>query len=202
MHDASTRATLVLERPDGADDLAGRDADCVDVPAPAGRSLPAPAEWSLPTPAGRSEPPSSDGVRTGLGFIVRAPGLVLLATVFLIQGYTWLGVLHVDRSAAASLFTGRAGVALLSLLAPAAAVALTCGRRASGRAVEDLVVGAAVAVTITTVTALVAGGAVWRTAAGSTDLLLAAAAVGAVILGERARLRATEARTGRTSAAA
>jgi hypothetical protein len=186
MDDASTSATLLLERPERSVDIAPRPFACV-----AGS-----------TTSGDPAPPSPTGDPSGLGDMLRAPGLVLLATVFLIEGYSWLGVLQFRRSSAGSLLSGSAGLALFSLLAPLAAVALARGRRAGGRALEDLVLAVAVAVTIATITALVVGGPVWRAVAGTTDLFLAASVIGAVILGERARLRSSDARTDRSSAAA
>ena len=185
MADESTSGTLLLQRP-----VESTAVDLLEVEV---RAASAPIESALL--------PSSTADRSSLGFLFRAPGLVLLATVFLVEGYAWLGVLHLHHLSSATLLSGRIGLALLSGLAPLAAVLLTRGRRATGWALEDLVTGVAVAVTVATITALVVGGPAWRTVAGVTDLVLAASVFGAVILGERARLRSSVPRTDRSSAA-
>jgi hypothetical protein len=186
MDDASTSATLLLERPERSVAIALLEVDCGAASVPTG-------------PEPLAAPPDH---ASGLGFILRAPGLVLLATVFLIEGYSWLGVLRFRPASAASLLYGSVGLALLSLVAPLAAVALTRGRRVTAWALEDVVIGVAVAVTVATITALVVGGPVWRTVAGTTDLVLAATVLGTVVLGERARLRSSASRTERSSATA
>ena len=190
MEDASTSATLLLpERPERPVDVD------VDVLGLGYGDPPTPIEWALPQ--SYPEHPSD------LGFILRAPGLVVLATAFLIEGYSWLGVLHVRSSSSASVVSGSVCLAVLSLLAPLAAVVLTRGRRITGWALEDLIIGVAVAVTVATITALVVGGSPWRAVAGITDLVLAASVLAAVVLGERARIRSTthRGRTDRSSAA-
>ena len=175
MEDASTSTTLLLERPERSADVNVLEVGCGAASAPIeGALLPLPTED-----------------RSGLGFLLRAPGLVLVATAFLIEGYSWLGVLHLHHASAAPLVSGRVGPALLSVLAPLAAVMLTRGRRVTGWALEDLVIGVAVAVTVATITACVVGGQVWRTAAGIADVALAASVVGTVIVGERAHTRSS-----------
>ena len=184
MADESTSATLLLQRP-----VATAAVDVLEVE---GRDACTPIESALL--------PSPTADRSGLGFLLRAPGLVLLATVFLVEGYAWLGVVHLYHLSSATLLSGRIGLALLSVLAPLAAVVLTRGRRATGWALEDLVIGVAVAVTFATVTALVVGGPAWRTVAGVTDLILAASVFGVVILGERGRVRSSGLNADRSSA--
>ena len=172
MDHASTSATLVLDRPGRSADIDTLDVGSEAAPSPNGSSL-----------------LRSHADRFGPGSILRAPGLVLLATLFLIEGYAWLGVLHLSSASEASLLSGRVALALLSVLAPLAAVMLTRGRPVTGWASQDLVMAVAVAVGVATVTALVVGGPAWRTMAGVADLALAGSIAGAVILGERARLR-------------
>jgi hypothetical protein len=186
MDEASTSATLLLERPERSADVDELEVGCGPASSPIESAL-------LPSPAGE---------RTSLGFLVRAPGLVLLATVFIVEGYCWLGVLHLHHASGASLLSGRVGLALLSVAAPLAAVVLSRGRRVAGWVLEDLVIGVAVGVTVATITALVVGGPVWRTVAGITDLVLAASVFGAVILGELARQRPSDPRSDRSSTAA
>jgi hypothetical protein len=95
---------------------------------------------------------------------------------------------------------GTVGVALVALAAPLVALLLTSGRQSSGWvATEDLVVVVAGGAALATATALIVGGTVWGKVAGAGDLLLAATAIGAVILGEWARRRAMEPGTGQSS---
>ena len=176
----STSATLVLERPTGAHERTVRTTECADAPrmsngAPSGAG----------TSSGFGEPDAPDGIAA----LLRAPGLAVLASVFLVEGYRWLGVFHFGTTSGGSLFRS-VGLASAALLAPFAALALTSGRRVRAPiAVEDLVVASAVLVMGTTGTALVVGGPAWRTVAGASDLVLSAAALAVVILGERARHR-------------
>ncbi len=125
----------------------------------------------------------------GVGSLLRAPGLAVLAVVSLIEGYHLLGVVHVGSTAVGAVVFGTAGVALVALVTPAAAAVLTSGARSSGRTsrLGGLVVGVASAVTVVTGTALVIGGQTWHRMAGATDLVLAAAALAAVVVGERVR---------------
>jgi len=173
----STSATLVLERPTDARQRTVRTTECGGATGVANE---------LSSENGEQE------VIGGLGFLLRAPGLMVLASVFLIEGYRWLGVLHLGGSAAGSLLFGSVGLATGALLAPFAALVLTSGRRAPGVVVvEDLVIALALLVTVATGMALIVGGPAWRAVAGTSDLVLAAAALGAVILGERAHRRWT-----------
>jgi hypothetical protein len=126
----------------------------------------------------------------GIGSLLRAPGLVALAATFLIEGYRWLGVIHVGTTQFGSVFFGTVGLGAVALAAPWVALFLTSNRRTGANAIADLVTVVAVAAVVATGTALVVGGPVWRVVAGTTDLVLAATALTAVILGERARRRA------------
>jgi len=175
----STSATLVLERPTGAHERTvrtteGDDARRMSIGAPSGAG----------TSSGFGEPERSDGI----GALLRAPGLAVLASIFLVEGYRWLGVFHFATTSSGSLLFRSVGLATAALLAPLAALALTSGRRDRAPiTVEDLVVATAVLVMVATGTALIVGGPAWRTVAGASDLLLAATALSAVVLGERAR---------------
>jgi hypothetical protein len=181
----STSSTLVLERRPVGSERTTWPTESV-VPG-----------WEIVDETESEEPAAATG---GLGFMLRAPGLVILATAFLIEGYRWLGVLHFGASAAGSWLFGTVGLALVALVAPLAALLLTCGRQGSGRvATEDLVVVMAGAAALATATALIVGGAAWGNVAGAGDLILAATALGAVILSERARRRAMNPGTGQSS---
>jgi len=182
MHDAITSATILLEPPVRSEHAGVGPVECT------------------PSGVGTDDAPVRGG-GTGLGFLLRAPGLILMATVFLVEGYSWLGVLDTGHSSAASILSGTAGRGAVALLAPLAALVLSPGGRGSGWFVEDLVVVAAVAATVATGTALVVGGPAVRYVAGGMDLLLAATALGAVLLGERARRRSDGTVSDRTAAA-
>jgi len=177
---------LLLERPTPRPrslvEGRGRTAECGEAPEQYTRECSASAGAREDRPA-------------GLGFLLRAPGLALLAVAFLIEGYRWLGVIHLGTTWMGSLVFGTVGLALMALAAPVAALVLTSGRQASGWVVDDIVSIVAVAVTVATGTTLVVGGSAWRAVAGTVDLALAASALGAVILGERDRRRAAVVRT-------
>ena len=177
----STSATLVLERPTGAHERMVRTTECEQAPR---MSIGAPSRAGASS--GFDEPDAADGI----GSLLRAPGLAVLASVFLVEGYRWLGVFHFGSTSGGSLLFRFVGLASAALLAPFAALALTSGRRVRAPiAIEDLVVASAVLVMVATGTALVVGGPAWRTVAGASDLLLAASALAVVLLGERARHR-------------
>jgi hypothetical protein len=117
-----------------------------------------------------------------------APTLAVLSTVYLIEGYRWLGVIDLGGTGIGSLLFGTTGLATVALIALVAALFLRWGKQAGAPIfVLDLAVAVAASVTVATGTALVVGGPLWRDVAGVTDLFLAATALSAVLLGERAR---------------
>ena len=175
MESPSTSATIVLERPTAP---AGGSAQTVDC--------------AVPVADGDQDGLQPEERSGGLGFVLRAPGLALLAAVFLIEGYRWLGVIHLGTTTVGSFVFGTVGLASVALAAPVAALVLTSGRHASRWVADDTVTLIAVAVTVATGTVLVVGGPASRAVAGTADLALAASALGAVILGERASQRAAD----------
>ena len=184
-----TDTTLVLDRPSvghGRHRSEGR-----------GRSTPGTREEGSGGPVAAVP---GDGA-TDLGSLLRAPGLAVLAALFLVEGYRWLGIVHGGTTGLGSLLFGTAGLAVVAVLAPVMTAYLGRGRRTNAWvSVEDVVIVVAVAVTVTTSTALVVGGSVWRDVAGTTDLLLAATALGTVVLGERDRRRSLSATAAQMSA--
>ena len=128
---------------------------------------------------------------TGAGF--RSPVLVLLASVALLAGYRLLGVIHGGDSALSTFASSRIGAALAGLVLPLAAVALsrtdTDGTRPAGRTV---VLIASATMMVAALLVLVIGGSVATTLLGVADLMLAAAALGAVALAERINRRLAE----------
>ena len=144
MEDRSTCAVLVLERPTGALEHTVRATEC-DVATR--ESAVASSETGVPD--------ATDEIES----VLRAPGLAVLVSLFLVEGYRWLGVFHTGGSAGGTLLFGSIGLALVALLAPLAALVLLSDRRAPGMiVVEDLVIASAVLVAAATGTALVVGG--------------------------------------------
>jgi hypothetical protein len=129
-----------------------------------------------------------------------APTLAVLSTVYLIEGYRWLGVIQLGGTGIGSLLFGTAGLATVALIALVAALFLRWGRQAGAPVfIQDLAVAGAASVTVATGTALVVGGPLWRDVAGVTYLFLAATALSAVLLGERRRRSAVDHQSHRTS---
>jgi hypothetical protein len=124
----------------------------------------------------------------GVGSSLSGPGLALLATVSLAEGYRWLGVFHAGSTGGGSFVFGTVAVACVALLTPLAAALLTA-RRDPGRPIRvaGAVVAIALAVAVTTVAALALGGHGWRQVAGAADIVLAAVAFTAVAIGEHSR---------------
>jgi len=175
---------IVLDRPRSRGEHSGEAVGSVDRTTPC-----APEASGSGTPARVPVAPP-----VGFGSLLRAPGLALLAAVSLVEGYRWLGVFHTAATGGGSLVFGTAGVGLVALLTPVVA-ALLIAHRAPGPTVRlgGIVVAVALAVTLTTGSALVIGGHVWPQAAGATDIVLAAVAFAAIALGEYARNRSTRA---------
>lgn len=177
--DLSTSTTLLLDRPSRT----GR-------PSAVATERAVDSEAAAPPIGMAVQPDAAIGPASqvnSFGSLLRAPGLAVLATVFLVEGYGWLGVLHLKGSGVGSVVFGTVGLAVTAFLAPSAALVLQTGRQPSGRMVEDLVIVVAMAVTVATVAALILADPVGRAVAGSADILLAATALTAVVLGERAR---------------
>jgi hypothetical protein len=114
--------------------------------------------------------------------VVGSPGLALLASFSLLEGYRWFGVIAGGGS--------RPWAVVFAAASLPVAAALT--RRPGGRrrsVTGQLVVLAAAAAAVVTGVALVSPGP-WVTGAlGMADLALGAAALGALAVGERRRLR-------------
>jgi len=129
-----------------------------------------------------------------------APAWAVLSTVYLIEGYRWLGVIHLGGTGIGSLLFGTAGLVIVALIAPVAALFLRSGRQAGTPIfIQDLAVAVAASATVATGTALVVGDPLWRDVAGVSYLALAATALSAVLLGEWARRRAVDHRPHRAS---
>jgi hypothetical protein len=135
----------------------------------------------LPRPSTGADPaPGAVPGATSPASLFRAPGLALLAAMSVLEGYRWIGVIASGGSLPwAVAFTGVAVVG-------APALTRTDGRR-SRSAVNRVVVAASVCVALATAVALsVPEG--WATAVlGIADLTLAAAALVALVAGERSR---------------
>jgi hypothetical protein len=109
-----------------------------------------------------------------------APALVLLASVCILQGYSWLDVIPDSRRHASALWF--AGIALASV------VFLSRPERGRRRMLaQRLTVVTAVAVVVVTVPAVYGHLPVVGDAMGVLDLLLAAGALGVAVVGGRVR---------------
>jgi hypothetical protein len=107
-----------------------------------------------------------------------APALVLLASVCILQGYTWLDFIPDSRRHSSALWF--AGIALASI------VFLSHPERGRRRLrAQRLAVITAVAVAVVTVPAVYGHLRVAGDAMGVLDLLLAASALGAAVVGDR-----------------
>jgi 4-amino-4-deoxy-L-arabinose transferase-like glycosyltransferase len=146
-------------------------------------------DGSVPTPGPNDPwPPvvlrrSVDRRRRGaVAQVVGSPGLALLASFSILEGYRWFGVIAGGGS--------RPWAVVFAAGSLPVAAALT--RRPGGRrrsVTDQLVVLAAAAAAAVTAVALVRHGPWVTDAIGVTDLALGAAALGALATGERRRLR-------------
>jgi hypothetical protein len=153
----------IIDRPERASNLAARtDRTAV-------------AEVPM-TPAGGFDP------------ALRSPGLALLATVCLLEGYKWIGALPASDSRLSTLVFSRAGALVFAALVTALALALTRtgGTRRRYRS-PTVVVLASVAAVSASVALTVATGTASKDAVGLSDLVLAVALAGALIAAERRR---------------
>jgi hypothetical protein len=109
-----------------------------------------------------------------------APALVVLASLCLLQGYSWLGFIPDSRRHSSALvFAGIALASVVFLSRPER------GRRR--RLAQRLAVGAAVAVVVVTVPAVYGHQRIVGDTMGALDLVLAACALGAALVGSRVR---------------
>ena len=120
---------------------------------------------------------------TGVGSLLRAPVLVVLAALSVAEGYRWLGVLHVGPTVVGSLVFGPVGAVVAALAVLGSAGALASGRRLPGGVGPVLAATAAAGATVAAVATGERGADV---VAGAGDLLLAALILLTVVVGERA----------------
>jgi hypothetical protein len=109
-----------------------------------------------------------------------APALVVLASLCLLQGYAWLGFIPDSRRHSSAVWF--AGIALASV------VFLSHPERGRRRRLaQRLAVATAVAVALVTVPAVYGHQRVVGDALGALDLLLAASALSAALIGSRVK---------------
>jgi hypothetical protein len=146
------------------------------------------------TPPPRTEEPTAVNQRppTAAGRVLQQPGLAMLAAVFIFAGYKWLGVIPADRSRLSLVLLGRPGAIVFAVLAIVAVAVLASPASPMRRSSTHLVLMASALIVVAATSIEVAGlRSLGSTALGVADLVLACAAIGALIAGERAR-RQTE----------
>ncbi len=120
---------------------------------------------------------------------LRSPGLALLATVCLLEGYKWIGALPASDSRISALVFSRPGALVFAVLVTALALGLT---RSGGELRRSRPHAAVALATVVVMSASVVLAAVTNAATkdvvGLADLVLATALVAALVAGER-RLR-------------
>jgi hypothetical protein len=123
---------------------------------------------------------------------LRSPGLALLATVCLLEGYKWIGALPASDSRLSALVFSRPGALVFAILVTGLALGLTRAggelRRSRPHAAVAL---ASVVVMSASVVLAAATNAATKDVVGLADLVLATALVGALVAGERRLRRAT-----------
>jgi lysylphosphatidylglycerol synthetase-like protein (DUF2156 family) len=123
---------------------------------------------------------------------LRSPGLALLATVCLLEGYKWIGALPASDSRFSALVFSRPGALVFAVVVTALALGLTRAagelRRSRPHAAVAL---ASVVVMSASVVLTAATNAATKDAVGLADLVLATALAGALVAGERRQRRAT-----------
>jgi hypothetical protein len=114
--------------------------------------------------------------------------MALVATIAILQGYTWIGAIPSSDSRLSAVLFGRGGALVFAALATVAVLALTGadpdGRRALS---QKLVLLATAALIASSVVLLVSTGTPARYAIGVSDLALASALAAMLITGERKR---------------
>jgi lysylphosphatidylglycerol synthetase-like protein (DUF2156 family) len=140
--------------------------------------------------------PGSTPSAAGFDPTLRSPGLALLATVCLLEGYKWIGALPASDSHFSALVFSRPGALVFAVLVTALALGLTRAGGELRRSRPDAAVAlASVVVMSASVVLAAATDAATKEAVGLADLVLAAALVGALVAGER-RLRRAGTRHG------
>ncbi len=135
----------------------------------------------------------------GGAFLLRSPGLVMVANVSILEGYRWLGFISSSSGSGPTGFTSSrlVTVVLAGLLLTAAVVLTRPGpgsRRTTG---PSAVVAAGVVVAVTSCLVLVGTGTHAGTALGISDLALAVAAISTVVSDGIGRRRWPAGRSGR-----
>ena len=139
---------------------------------------------------GRGGPtdPRTRGQATGGDKVLASPGMALVATIAILQGYTWIGAIPSSGSRLSTLVFGRGGALVFAGLATVAVLALTRSDTDGRRTLSQrLVLLATAALIASSVVLLVSTGTPARYAIGVSDLALASALAAMLITGERKR---------------
>ncbi len=161
---------------------------------PRGGSWVLPGDRSADASRGRDEGGPTAGQLSGSSAasqsnqVLVSPGVALLVTVSILEGYTWIGALPSSDSRLSTLVFGRGGALVFAAMAAVAAVTLTRAGADGRRTLSQRLVLLATAALITsTVLLLVGTGAPARDVVGVSDLALASTLAGSLIAGERTR---------------
>jgi hypothetical protein len=160
---------------------------------------PRPFDRPTATPPGR---PAAAVPATGTATTdpaLRSPALALLASLAVLEGYRWLGVIPTGASRLSGVVFGRPGAVAFAAIAGTAALGMARARPEARNASHRLFGLATVALVTATVLLVASGGSAAQRALGVADLALAAVCAGAVAVGEYRRIRSDSSAAGRRS---
>jgi hypothetical protein len=170
---AERTSSLLLERPGGRNSVLPDDGSAV------GRWEPADGRPTVERLPGSS----SDGDK-----VLISPGMALVATVAILEGYTWLGAIPSSDSRLSAVVFGRGGALVFAALAAVAVPAFTRADAEGRRPLSQrLVLLATAALIASSVVLLMSTATPTRYATGISDLVLASALAGMLVAGERKR---------------
>ena len=133
-------------------------------------------------------PPADPSTEVGVDRSFRTPGLVVLATIAIFEGYRWLGIIPAGRTGLSVVVSNRAVIVPLAVFLALTGHALTRQRKTMRRRpCGAAVTCAGVFVMAAAATFVTIGGRLPLHVLGVSYLLLAAAALGAATMGGRPR---------------
>lgn len=146
------------------------------------------ATIAVPTDQGIAVPQTDAPAEVGVDRSLRTPGLVVLATIAIFEGYRWLGVIPTGHTGLSAVASSHAVIVSLAVLLALTGYALTHQRKTGRRwPCRVAVTCAGVAVMAAAATLVAVGGRLPFHALGIAYLLLAAAALSAATMSGRAR---------------
>lgn len=145
-------------------------------------TIPVPGDLGIAVPEG------DEWVEVGVDRSFRTPGLIVLATIAIFEGYRWLGVIPTGHTGLSALASSHSGTVSLAVLLALTGHALTHQRRLRRRwRFGAAVTCAGVIVAAASAILVAAGGRVPPHILGVAYLLLAAGALSAATMSGRAR---------------